>query len=63
MKFQKTNYRLGILLIALLCAGCSDMTTSEVVEAVKECEDAGMQPVQLFNGFTSETRAIVCKVK
>ena len=60
----KSAKMLAICLTVLLVAGCERcMTTEEVVAEIKECEDAGMEPVQFFNGFTQSTNKIVCKIK
>ena len=43
------------------CDSTFSMTNEEVIKAIKVCEEANMQPVQLFNGV-DQTRAIRCDI-
>jgi len=52
-----------LIITCILLTGCSDMTRKETIDAVKECEDAGMRPVVLNNGLTLGVRDVICDIK
>jgi hypothetical protein len=60
-QLNKITLLLVVCWSALLVSGC-DMTRDEVIAAKKECEDAGMAPVILLNGWTKEPRAVRCDI-
>lgn len=53
-----------IISFVLLISGCDKpMTRAEIIAAVKECEDAGMQAQIIMNGFTYKPYYVHCIVK
>lgn len=50
-----------ILISLLFLFGC-EMNRQETISAVKECEDAGLVPVIIYNGLTHEPRDVRCDI-
>lgn len=57
MNVMKT---LGILMAALLAAGCSGMSNEEIVKQTNYCKENDMGVRTVFNGLTYETMKVIC---
>lgn len=52
-----------LLTLMLSLASCAQMSRQEVIQAVKECEDAGMKPMILRNGLNFRVIDVECLLK
>lgn len=50
-----------ILILLLFLFGC-EMNRQDTISAIKECEDAGLVPVIIYNGLTYKPRDVRCDI-
>ena len=50
-----------ILISLFFLFGC-EMNRQDTISAIKECEDAGLVPVIIYNGLTYQVRGVRCDI-
>ena len=53
----------ALVLLAMLCAGCSSMTNDAVIAETKKCEAAGMKPEIVREGWRFTIIRVECVPK
>jgi hypothetical protein len=55
--------KIALALMVVLSVGCSQrsaMTNDEIIAEKMKCEEAGMDYMEIINGFTLETTRVKC---